>query len=118
MDNTPIKIDLSYLYSLTGGNKSFEQKLLSSAVVDVNKMVERLQESWNNKEVDGIRKSAHSLISLSAIAGMPAVESWSRKIEKAFEDGRFHPELEDTATNIISGWPSAYLQLQDVIAGN
>ena len=93
MIHSPITIDLTYLYSLTGGDKSFEQMLLTGTVADVDSLVDGLKGSWEGGDAEGIRKNAHSLVSLSAIAGMPQVESWSRKIDQVFADGVFHPEL-------------------------
>lgn len=118
MNDTPIIIDLTYLYSLTGGDKSFEQMLLTGTVADVDNMISGLKESWEGRDASGIRKNAHSLVSLSAIAGMPQVEGWSWKIDQAFVDGVFHPELAVLANNIISGWRAAKFQLEEVIAAN
>ena len=118
MNDTPISIDLTYLYSLTGGDKAFEQMLLAGSVADVDNMITGLKESWEERDAAGIRKNAHSLVSLSAIAGMPQVETWSRTIDQAFTDGVFHPELAPLANNIILGWPAAKSQLEEVIAAN
>lgn len=118
MSPTPITIDLSYLYSLTDGDKSFEQMLLAGTVADVDIQISSLRQSWEGKDAEGIRKNAHSLVSLSAIAGMPQVEGWSRTIDQAFADGLFHPELLAVVENIFSGWPAAQSQLSEVIAAN
>ena len=114
--NTPIKIDFSYLHSITGGDKSFEQMLLTGTVTDVDSMINSLKGSWEKKDPAGIRRNAHSLVSLSAIAGMPQVENWTRTIDQVFVDGIFHPELAVLADNIISGWPAAKSQIEEVIA--
>lgn len=116
MNNTPIKIDLTYLYSLTDGDKSFEQILLTGTVADVDSKITGLKEAWEGKDAAGIKKNAHSLVSLSAIAGMPQVENWSRKIDQGFADGEFHPELSPLVDNIIYGWPDAQSQLNLIIA--
>jgi HPt (histidine-containing phosphotransfer) domain-containing protein len=113
---TPIIIDLTYLYSLTGGDKSFEQMLLTGTVADLDLKISGLKEAWDGQDSATIRKNAHSLVSLSAIAGMPQVENWSRTIDQTFADGLFHPELALLANNIIAGWPAAKLQLEDVLA--
>ncbi len=118
MIHTPILIDLTYLYSLTDGDKSFEQLLLTGTVADVDSKINGFKQSWEVKDPEGIRKNAHSLISLSAIAGMPQVVDWSRKIDEAFADGEFHPELSVLADNIIVGWPAAQTQLNLLIADN
>ena len=116
--HTPITIDLTYLYSLTGGDKPFEQMLLSGSVADVDDMINGLKGSWEKNDAAGIRKNAHSLVSLSAIAGMPQVEDWSREIDQVFSDGIFHPELAVLSENIISGWPAAKRELEQMIATN
>jgi HPt (histidine-containing phosphotransfer) domain-containing protein len=118
MNDTPITIDLTYLYSLTGGDKAFEQMLLAGSVADIGELVAGLQESWCQRDVAGIRRQAHSLVSLAAIAGMPQVESWGRKIDQAFADGLFHPGLTEEANHIFEGWPAAKAELEKVIAGN
>ncbi len=116
MNEIPIIIDLTYLYSLTGGDKSFEQLLLSGTVADVDDKINGLKTAWEQMEAAGVRKNAHSLVSLSAIAGMPQVEGWSRTIDQKFADGVFHPELALLANCIITGWPAAKLQLEEVMA--
>jgi len=116
MNGTPIIIDLTYLYSLTGGDKSFEQMLLSGTVADIDEKIHGLKAAWDEKEAAGVRKNAHSLVSLSAIAGMPQVEGWSRIIDQGFSDGVFHPELALLVNNVITGWPAAKVQLEEVMA--
>jgi len=115
MNATPIIIDLTYLYSLTGGDKSFEQMLLTGTVADVDEKINALKVAWDTRDAASVRKNAHSLVSLSAIAGMPQVEGWSRTIDQAFADGAFHPELAVLANDIIAGWPAAKLHLEEVM---
>lgn len=116
MENNII-IDLTYLHSITEGNKSFEQKLLSCTVDNVDSMITNLKQCWEEKEIEEIKKTAHSLISLSAIAGMPQVEGWCRKIEETFKDGEFHSEMSGLVNQIVSGWPFVQVKLKEVIEG-
>lgn len=111
-----IEIDLTYLYSLTGGDKNFEKMLLAGAVEDVNAKINGLSESWKVKDAGGIKRNAHSLVSLSAIAGMPQVAKWSRVIDQGFSDGSFHTELTAMIQHIVLGWPAAKMQLDKLIA--
>lgn len=89
--------------------------LLPGNVVVVDIMIAALKQSWEQRDALNIRKNAHSLVWLSAIAGMLQVESWSPSIDQAFADGLFHFELANFADNIISGWPAAKLHLQQLI---
>lgn len=120
MQLIPLTIDLTYLYSLTDGDKSFEQILLKCTIEDVDSKIEGLQNGWKSKNITTIRENAHSLVSLSAIAGLPQVEKWSRIIDQKFADGFFHPELEEFVINIIAGWPvvkkELEVNLQDTLA--
>lgn len=118
MAENNIIIDLTYLHSLTEGNKSFEQTLLSCTIDNVDSMVNNLRQSWEDKEIEDIKQTAHSLISLSAIAGMPQVEGWCRKIEETFKDGKFHSEMSALVNQIVSGWPFVHVKLKEVIEGN
>lgn len=118
MNDSIIKIDLSYLYSLTAGDKDFEKILLEGAVTDVNEKIMGLNESWQAQDAGGIKRNAHSLVSLSAIAGMPQVETWSRIIDQGISDDTFHTELTEPVNNIISGWPAAKWQLDELVAAH
>lgn len=118
MYNDPIVIDLSYLYSITSGDKEFEKILLSGTLDEVDKKVCGLKESWSTTDAKGVRNHAHSLITLSAIAGMPQVEQWSRKIDNAFADDIFHPEFIMVANNIFYGWPDAFTELKIILAAS
>lgn len=111
----PITIDLTYLYSVTGGDKLFEQMLLTEALADIDIQVKGLKHSWEKKDAGTIKRNAHSLISLSAIAGICAIESWSRIIDQVFSDGLFHPELYGLVDNIFYEWPAAKSQLVKIL---
>ena len=115
MEFTSIKIDLSYFYSLTNGDKAFEQKLLIRTTADVENLINNLKNAWEINDGEGVKKSAHSLISLTAVIGIPMAESWCRKMEHIFSDHESHPEYKALYENIISCWSCAFPQLQDII---
>jgi HPt (histidine-containing phosphotransfer) domain-containing protein len=115
MKTTTIPIDLTYFYSITEGNKEFGDTLLKSAIDDIHVHVAKLDQSWNAQDAAGVKQSAHSLISLSAIAGMPTVEKWCRHIENTFASAGFQPELAEPINSIVSGWPEASKELMAVI---
>ena len=112
MLSAPLLIDLSYFYSLTAGDKSFGNLLLTGTIAEIDLLLKDFQFAWEQLDAAGIKKIAHSLVSLSAIAGMPQVSSWSRAIDQQFSDGGFHPEMGVFANQIITGWPIAKTQLE------
>jgi hypothetical protein len=112
MLSAPLLIDLSYFYSLIAGDKSFGNILLTGTIAEIDLLLKDFQLAWEQLDAAGIKKIAHSLVSLSAIAGMPQVSSWSRSIDQQFSDGGFHPEMGVLANQIITGWPIAKTQLE------
>ena len=112
MLSATLLIDLSYFYSLIAGDKSFGQILLTGTIAEIDLLLKDFQLAWEQKDAAGVKKIAHSLVSLSAIAGMPQVSTWSRAIDQQFSDGAFHPEMGVLANQIINGWPIAKTQLE------
>ena len=105
-------IDLSYFHSLTNGDDSFGKILLSGTLSEIDLLMRDFEFSLLQRDTVGIRKNAHSLVSLSAIAGLPQVSSWSMEIDEIFSDGIFHQEVFVLANQIINGWPFAKSQIE------
>jgi HPt (histidine-containing phosphotransfer) domain-containing protein len=117
MENeTFIKIDLSYLRSVTGGDKEFEKQLLSSAVNDIDTKVDNLKKACQEQDAKNVRSSAHSLKSLTAIAGIPQIEHWSKQVDILFSDGEFNSKRTEPINDIINGWPSARTKLHELLS--
>ena len=110
---TPLLIDLSYFYSITKGDDSFATILLSGTLAEMDLLLKNFEIALKSMDATGIKRIAHSLISLSAIVGMPQVSQWSREIDQLFSDGYFHPEILDLANQIIDGWPSAKSKIEN-----
>jgi HPt (histidine-containing phosphotransfer) domain-containing protein len=111
----PITIDLTYLHTVTGGDKDFEKTLLEGAVNDIQLKVDNLEKAWNEQDAESVRSNAHSLKSLTAIAGIPHIEKCSKTIDNVFADGTFHSNTSDFYMGIINGWSIAKPKLYEVI---
>ena len=118
MEIIPIALDFTYLNTLTDGDKVFEQLLLKCTIDDVDNKIQNLKNSWKAKDVKGIRENAHSLVSLSAIAGLPQVEGWSRMMDQKFADGIFHSEMEIHVINSITAWAQGRVELKKMTGNN
>jgi HPt (histidine-containing phosphotransfer) domain-containing protein len=112
----PITIDLSYLHSVTGGDKEFEKQLLSSAVNDIDNKVDNLKKAWYAQDALNVKSNAHSLKSLTAIAGIPQIESWSKLVDRMFPDELFITKKTEPVNDIIEGWFTVRPQLYELIA--
>ena len=115
-EQLPVTIDLTYLHTVTGGDKAFEKMLLQGAVEDIQDKIDNLQRAWDLEDASSIRMNAHSLKSLTAIAGLPQIERWSKIIDQLFSDGVFHSNTKEPFTGIFTGWNLVKPQLQEVIA--
>jgi len=111
-----VTIDLSYLHSITGGDRDFEKMLLQGAVNDIQDKIDSLQRAWDAEDAVNIRSNAHSLKSLTAIVGLPQIESWSNVIDQVFADGIFHAQPQEPFTGILNGWILAKPKLLEVIS--
>ena len=118
MELIPLAIDFTYLNILTDGDKAFEQILLKCTIDDIDTKIEGLKNNWELNNTAGVRENAHSLVSLSAIAGLPQIEGWSRMIDQKFTDGMFHSEMEVHVLNSISTWAEARVELKKITCKN
>lgn len=117
MINEPnITIDLTYLHTVTGGDRQFEKMLLEGAVEDIQLKIDDLQKAWDREDAPTICSNAHSLKSLTAIAGLPQIEHWSKIIDQLFADGIFHSKTKESLYGIINGWGLAKPKLQKMLA--
>lgn len=110
-----INIDLSYLHFVTDGDKEFEKTLLASAVTDIQNQVEGLQKAWQQQNAAEVRNAAHSLKSVTAIAGLMQIQNSCKIIDNLFADGVFHADAAGSCNDIINGWEAARPQLEQVI---
>jgi HPt (histidine-containing phosphotransfer) domain-containing protein len=115
-DTTAITIDLNYLRTVSGGDKTFEKMVLLGAVDDIQLQIEQLEKVWSKKEGDNIRRAAHSLKSVVAIAGLAGLEQNCKKLDLLFADEKFHAEGSAYLNKIIYGWIKIRPVLEEVIA--
>jgi HPt (histidine-containing phosphotransfer) domain-containing protein len=111
-----ITIDLSYLQSVTGGDRVFEKTLLEGAVNDIQLKIDNLQKAWDEQDASSVKSNAHSLKSLTAIVGLPQIERLSKVIEQMFSDGIFHKRISESYKGILTGWLKAKPKLKHMIS--
>ncbi len=108
-------IDLTYLHSVTGGDRNFEKMLLANALSDIQNNINALQGGWAKKDASTISTAAHTLKSVTAIAGFPCLAALCKNINLLFKDGVFRMEGEKTLIEVIEGWGNAKPGLEEVI---
>jgi HPt (histidine-containing phosphotransfer) domain-containing protein len=112
---TAIQINLSYLYTVSGGDTTFEKMVLMGAVDDIQSQIEKLQSDWDKEDAVNIRRNAHSLKSVVAITGLSEIESNCKNIEQLFADEKFHPEGLVYLDKIVSLWIIAKPLMEEMI---
>jgi len=93
-----------------------ENTLLQCAESDIIDQVEERQNACKAHNPTAVRNTAPSLKSLTAIAGLPQLESACKIIDRLFADGIFHASAADSFSEIIYGWEEAKPQLERLIA--
>jgi HPt (histidine-containing phosphotransfer) domain-containing protein len=117
MENiTTATIRFSYLHSVSGGDKTFEKMVLLGAIDDIQLQIEQLENAWCKKEGDTIRRIAHSLKSVVAIAGLDELEHNCKKLEHLFTDENFHNEGSTYFNKILYSWIITRPVLEEMIA--
>lgn len=111
-----ITIDLTYLHTVTGGDREFEKTLLQGAVNDIQCRIDNLEKAWQDQDGRSVKTNVHSLKSLTAIAGLPQIERWSRALDQIFSDGQFHSNTSESYRSLVAGWTVAKPKLNEVIA--
>ena len=111
-----ITIDLTYLHTVTGGDKDFEKTLLQGAIQDIQLRIDNLEKAWNEQDAQSVKCNAHSLKSLTAVAGLPQIEKWSKTLDQIFSDGVFHYNTSEPFNNLMMGWTTAKPKLNEVIS--
>ena len=117
MKNTnAIIISLNYLHTVSNGDKTFEKMVLLGAVDDIQLQIGQLEKAWAKKEGNNIRRVAHSLKSVVAIAGLAELELNCKKLDQLFADEKFHAEGSVYLNKIIYSWSTTRPVLEEMIA--
>jgi len=109
-------ISLTYLHTVSGGDKTFEKMVLLGAIDDIQLQIEELGKAWHNKDADNIRRIAHSLNSVVAIAGLTELEMNCKKLDQLFADEKFHIEGSAYLNKIVYSWMATRPALEEMIA--
>lgn len=109
-------VNLSYLQSVSGGNREFEKMLLTGAIQDIDQQTNILYKSCVTKNTDAFYKAAHILKSVTAIVGLNAMQQCCLKIEKFSADIIFHEEGQDIYNQISNYWLLGKEELHQIIS--
>lgn len=83
---TSSEIDLSYLQTLSDGNRLFENELLSMTLTQVLSDVDKLETAFSQGNVDDIKRVAHGLKSSVSLYGVPDLIPLLTRIEQQAAD--------------------------------
>ncbi|MEN9569554.1 MAG: Hpt domain [Bacteroidota bacterium] len=116
MENTiAITVNLDYLHKISAGDTTFEKMVLLGAVDDISAQVQNLQNAWHDKDAVLIRRIAHSLKSVVAIAGLDNLEMNCRSLEQQFMDENFNAQALVYLDAVVYEWGAAKPVLGDTI---
>jgi HPt (histidine-containing phosphotransfer) domain-containing protein len=97
--------DLTYLRSVSKGNTSFEQKMLSTFVQQVTTDMEKLRQAWSVQDWETIRMIAHKMKPSLQFVGLHLLQADMHDLEmiaKQRNDPERTAELVSSVTTLMS----------------
>lgn len=79
-------LDLSYLHTISGGDKDFEKDMLQSLLNEMSEKMAALSTAIQTSDGKNIRLQAHSLKNLAGIIGVPSLAARFKEIEANCEE--------------------------------
>lgn len=75
------EIDLTYLSTVSGGDKAFEVELIQSLTAEINQRLQAIETAAFISDKEAIRLQAHSLKNLYAMLGLQSLQKAAFSIE-------------------------------------
>jgi HPt (histidine-containing phosphotransfer) domain-containing protein len=107
------KADLTYLLSMTEGNKELILEIIDIFVVQVEEFWIEMQDLLNKKDYDSLGKLAHKAKSSVAIIGMQAMSKKLRELEILCMEGKNSEKYQDVISDFKSECLIVIQELQD-----
>jgi CheY-like chemotaxis protein len=105
-ETTPVTfqyIDLSYMQSISGGNKSFEQTVTKQFIDNIPPHLEQLSTAYENQDFTTVKLRAHDLKSSVAIMGLlPILEEKLTALERLTEKNTTAQNDLENVKNILN----------------
>lgn len=111
-------IDLSYLHTISAGDTTFERMVLLAAVDDITVQIEKLGIAFKEKDGALIKRIAHSLKAVVAIAGLSNLETICWEIDKLFRDEKYHENGISYFENLVNEWDASRPIFEEMITEN
>lgn len=110
-------INLSYMQSISGGDKKFEKIITQQFYDNVPKHIEKLMNAYNNKDFTTVKLLAHDLKSSIAIMGLlPKLQAELDSLEMATEQNlNLKQQLEKTEDTLLKAIIESKLFLESII---
>ncbi len=104
-------IDLTYLESVTDGNKDLMKELIDIFKMQVPEYLDDFKAAYDAKDMRAVGKIAHKAKSSVAIMGMASLVNQLRELEQLGTDNVFKPECQVYIDNFKLSCTEAIEQL-------
>lgn len=78
---TSVEIDLTYLTTVSGGDKAFEVEMMQSLTAEIDQRMQAIQTAAFAGDREAIRLQSHSLKNLYAMLGLQTLQAAAHSIE-------------------------------------
>ncbi len=80
------ELDLSYLHTISGGDKEFEKDMLQSLLSEISEKMAALSMAIHTSDAKNMGLQSHSLKNLAGIIGVPSLTERFKEIESRCDD--------------------------------
>jgi HPt (histidine-containing phosphotransfer) domain-containing protein len=108
-------IDLTYLESVTDGDKDLIKELIDIFKVQVPEYMEEFTSAFSEKDIVTLGRIAHKAKSTVAIMGLSDLADELRELEEFSREGPFKEEYQKYITNFEIACKDAIQQLDKLI---
>lgn len=97
-----MKIDLSYLEDITGGDKEMMLEMLNLFIEDIPYQVERIREAAEEKDMKSLGTESHKLKPTLQYVGLNEMYNLIKKLEALGKSGEYSNEVDRLVQELVN----------------
>lgn len=104
-ENSEMKIDISKIDDLYGGDMDFKTMVFETFLEEIPSQVEDLKLQYDNEAWDEVAKVAHKMKPSLAMVGLPSVEEALKQIESTIKTTGIDENIKSITQEVLSSFP-------------
>ena len=110
-----VVLDLTYLNTISEGDKEFINDILNTFLEEMPKDMEQMSKAIELNDNVLVGKMAHKVKATLHLLGLEELKSLALKIEQTAKENQEHPEIQPWAKNLIISMNKVYPNIQTAL---